>query len=106
MCPICWINGLVALLISFGVMAIDSPYTIWLMIIAGVLTVYSMWKFWKGFKKWKGFDKNQRIRNWKTIKRFTQGIVIGSLITIAVFYSIHWPAIDSYHEHDKETHDK
>ena len=71
MCPICWINGLIALLISVGILSIDSPYTPYLIGIAIILTAYSMWKFWKGYKKWQNFSAEQRARNWKTIKRFT-----------------------------------
>ena len=104
MCPICWINGLIALLISVGILSIDSPYTPYLIGIAVILTVYSMWKFWKGYKKWQNFSAEQRVRNWKTIKRFTQGVIVGSVITGAVIYSIHWPAIDFYHHNMSEEH--
>ena len=63
-----------------------------------------MWKFWKGYKKWKNFSAEQRARNWKTIKRFTQGVIVGTVITGAVFYSIYWPAIDFYHHNMSEEH--
>ena len=89
MCPICWINGLIALLISVGILSISSPYTPYLIGIAVILTVYSMWKFWTGYKKWQKFSEEQRVRNWKTIKRFTQGIVIGALLASGVFYALH-----------------
>ena len=56
MCPICWINGLIAFLIGMGVLAIDSPYTPWLIGLAVVLTAYSMWKFHQGYNRWKGFS--------------------------------------------------
>ena len=104
MCPICWVNGLIALLISVGILSIDSPYTPYLIGIAVILTAYSIWKFWKGYKKWQNFSAEQRARNWKTIKRFTQGVIVGSVITGAVIYSIHWPAIDFYHHNMSDKH--
>ena len=106
MCPICWINGLIAFLIGMGVLAIDSPYTPWLIGLAVVLTAYSMWKFHKGYQKWKAFSPEQRDKNWKTIKRFTQGIIVGALIATAVVYAIHWEGIVNQHhvEHGHESH--
>ena len=77
MCPICWINGLIAFLIGMGVLAIDSPYTPWLIGLAVVLTAYSMWKFHQGYNRWKGFTPEQRSKNWKTIKRFVFIFVSG-----------------------------
>jgi len=50
MCPVCWINGLVAFLIGMGLLAVDSPYTPFLIGIAAVLTMYAMWKLWQGYK--------------------------------------------------------
>ena len=96
MCPICWINGLIALLISVGILSIDSPYTPYLIGIAVILTAYSMWKFWKGYKKWKNFSPEQRSKNWKTIKRFMQGVLVGAIIAIIIFYSL------NYNHHEME----
>ena len=97
MCPICWINGLIALLIGMGVLAIDSPYTPWLIGLAVVLTAYSMRKFHQGYNRWKGFTLEQRAKNWKTIKRFVQGIIVGALVATLVFYSMHWEVISGQH---------
>jgi hypothetical protein len=94
MCPVCWINGLVAFLISMGLLAIDSPYTPVLIGIAAILTMYSIWKLWEGYKKWKNFTKEQRSQNWKAIRRFVYGLVVGSVITSAVWYSM------EQHQHD------
>jgi len=88
MCPVCWINGLVAFLVSIGLLAIDSPYTPVLVGIAAILTLYSIWKLWEGYKKWKNFSKEQRKQNWRAIKRFVYGLIIGSVVTSAVWYSI------------------
>jgi len=97
MCPICWINGLIAFLIGMGVLAIDSPYTPWLIGVAVILTAYSMWKFHQGYKRWKKFSPEQRTKNWKTIKRFVQGIIVGASIAILVFYSVYWQALTQQH---------
>jgi len=106
MCPICWINGLIAFLIGMGILAIDSPYTPWLIGLAVVLTAYSMWKFHKGFQKWKAFSPEQRAKNWKTIKRFTQGIIVGAAIATIVVYALNWEAIAKQHHlnHGHEMH--
>ena len=102
MCPICWVNGLIALLISVGILSIDSPYTPYLIGIAVILTAYSMWKFWKGYKKWQNFSAEQRTRNWKTIKRFTQGVIVGAVIATVIFYSLNknHHEMDSSHNHE------
>ena len=80
-----------------GILAIDSPYTPWLIGLAVVLTAYSMWKFHKGFQKWKAFSTEQRAKNWKTIKRFTQGIIDGAVIATTVVYAMNWEAIPTQH---------
>ena len=104
MCPICWINGLIALLIGVGILSIDSPYTPYLIGAAVILTAYSLWRFWSGYQRWENFTPRQRKQNWKTIKRFTQGIVIGALLTSGIFYALHWKAIDSYHHQTSTEH--
>ena len=106
MCPICWINGLIAFLIGMGVLAIDSPYTPWLIGLAVVLTAYSMWKFHQGYKKWKGFTAEQRAKNWKTIKRFVQGIIVGAAVATVVVYALNWEVIATQHHlnHGHEMH--
>ena len=104
MCPICWINGLIAFLIGMGVLAIDSPYTPWLIGLAVVLTAYSMWKFHQGYKRWKGFTAEQRAKNWKTIKRFVQGIIVGAFVRALVVYSVHWEAIVNPHMTAEDHH--
>ena len=108
MCPICWINGLIAFLIGMGILAIDSPYTPWLIGVAVVLTAYSIWNFHQGFKNWRGFSYEQRAKNWKTIKRFVQGIIVGALVATLVFYSMHWEVITGQHmdtDHQEHIHE-
>ena len=99
MCPICWINGLIAFMIGMGVLAIDSPYTPYLIGLAMILTGYSVWKFYRGYKMWLMMNADARARNWKTIKRFTQGVILGAVIASGVFYAVHWPALKFYHHH-------
>jgi hypothetical protein len=61
-----------------------------------------MWKFWKGYKKWQNFSAEQRARNWKTIKRFTQGIIVGAIVATVIFYSLNYNhhEMDSNHNHE------
>ena len=106
MCPICWINGLIAFLIGMGILAIDSPYTPWLIGLAVVLTAYSMWKFHQGYKKWKGFSSEQRVKNWKTIKRFVQGTIVGAAVATLVFYSMYWEVITGQHHEIEHQHER
>jgi hypothetical protein len=98
MCPVCWINGLVAFLAGMGLLAVDSPYTPFLVGIAAILTMYSIWKLWQGYKKWKNFSKEQRKQNWRAIKRFVYGLVVGSVVTSAVWYSMEQHQHDAMHE--------
>ena len=91
-----------------GVLAIDSPYTPWLIGLAVVLTAYSMWKFYQGYKKWKGFSPEQRAKNWKTIKRFMQGFIIGAAIAAIVFNYVYWEVITGQHmdtDHHEHMHE-
>ena len=97
MCPVCWINGLIAFLVGMGLLAVDSPYTPFLVGIAAVLTMYAMWKHWEGYKKWKNFDKEQRSQNWRAIKRFTYGLVVGTVVSSAVWYSIQQTQHEAMH---------
>ena len=108
MCPICWINGLIAFLIGMGILSIDSPYTPWLIGVAVILTAYSMWKFHQGYKKWKKFSPEQRTKNWKTIKRFVQGIAVGVVIAAIVFNYVYWEVITGQHmdtDHHEHMHE-
>ena len=104
MCPICWINGLIALLISVGILSIDSPFTPYLIGIAVILTAYSIWKFWKGYKKWQNFSPEQRAKNWKTIKRFTQGVLVGAIVATVVFYSLNYNHHEPGHMMNDSSH--
>ena len=97
MCPVCGINGLIAFLVGMGLLAVDSPYTPFLVGIAAVLTMYAMWKLWEGYKKWKNFDKEQRSQNWRAIKRFTYGLVVGTVVSSAVWYSIQQTQHEAMH---------
>ena len=104
MCPVCWINGLVAFLIGMGLLAVDSPYTPFLIGIAAILTMYAMWKLWQGYKKWRNFSKEQRSQNWRSIIRFAYGLVVGSVITSALWYSVEHEALHGNHHAPAHTH--
>jgi riboflavin transporter FmnP len=66
--------------------------------------VYYFWKFHQGFKKWRGFSYEQRTKNWKTIKRFVQGVVVGIVIATGVVYALNWEGIVTQH-HLNHGHD-
>ena len=58
MCPICWINGFLALL--FGASAFSFG-TEWYIVIPSVLLlIYGCYKIWDGIKKVRIFRMNKR----------------------------------------------
>ena len=83
MCPICWISGFIAVLFwgSF-IVVVNHPIS-W--IIGFALIIYSVFKFYEAKKKGKKMTEETKQRNKKTIFRFVQGIVIGSIVTILYF---------------------
>jgi len=72
--------------------------------IAAILTMYAMWKLWQGYKKWKNFSKEQRSQNWRAIRRFAYGLVVGSVITSVVWYSVEHEALHGNHHAPAHTH--
>ena len=102
MCPICWINGLIAFFVGIGLLAVDSPFTPFAIFLGVVLTIYALWKLREGYRKGKGFTKEQRTQNWKSIKRFTYGLVVGVVMTSAVFYIMD----KDHHGEMNEVHEK
>ena len=95
MCPACWINGLVAFLAGMGLLVVDSPYTPFIIGIAVILTLYSFWQLWKGYGRWKNFTTEQRTQNWKAIRRFIYGLIVGAILATGVFY------ITTEHKHEE-----
>ena len=82
MCPICWISGFIAVLFGGSFIAVANHPISWFLSI--ILISYACYKFYEA--------KN---RNKKTIFRFIQGAVVGSIVTIIIFYSL------TYKEHQR-----
>ena len=62
MCPVCWINGLIAFLIGMGLLAVDSPYTPFLIGIAAVLTCMPCGNFGKAIRGGEILVRNNEVK--------------------------------------------
>ena len=84
MCPICWISGIIAVLFGGSFVATVNHPIAW---VIGVLAIaYGVYKFSDGYKRGKSMEEDTKARNKKTVYRFVQGLVIGSLVTGVLFY--------------------
>ena len=96
MCPICWISGLVAILFGGSFVATVNHPISW--VVGALVIAYGVYKFYDGYKRGKTMHVETKARNRKTIYRFVQGLVIGSLITGVLFYKF---TVDDHHQmHD------
>ena len=86
MCPICWISGFIAVLFGGSFIATVNHPISW--VLGFTLIVYSIYKFYEAKKKGKKMTEETKQRNKKTIFRFVQGIVIGSVVTVIIFYNL------------------
>ena len=93
MCPICWISGFIAALLGGSMLAVVNHPISW--IISLVLILYAGYKFYESKKRGLKMNDETKARNRKTIFRFIQGVVLGSFVTAAVFYSL------TYKEHER-----
>ena len=93
MCPICWISGFIAALLGGSMLAVVNHPISW--IISLVLILYAGYKFYESKKRGLKMNDKTKARNRKTIFRFIQGVVLGSFVTAAVFYSL------TYKEHER-----
>ena len=91
MCPICWISGFIAAIFGGSLLAVVNHPISW--VISALLIVYAAYKFYEANQK--GKKMNTETKKRKTIFRFVQGVVIGSVITVVVFYSL------TYKEHER-----
>ena len=60
-----------------------------------VLIAYSIYKFYEAKKLGKKMTEETKKRNKRIIFRFTQGAVVGSIVTIIIFYNL------IYKEHER-----
>ena len=93
MCPVCWISGFIAALFGGSFIAVANHPISWILSI--ILISYAGYKFYEAKKRGKKMSEEIKERNKKTIFRFIQGVVVGSIVTIIVFYSL------TYKEHQR-----
>jgi uncharacterized membrane protein YfcA len=93
MCPICSISGFIAALFGGSFIAVTNHPISWLLSI--ILISYACYKFYEAKKRGRKMSEEAKNRNKKTIFRFIQGAVVGSIVTIIIFYSL------TYKEHQR-----
>ena len=107
MCPICWISGFIAALFGGSLIAVINHPISW--ILSVFLISYAAYKFYEAKKKGKQMNQDTRARNKKTIFRFIQGVIVGSIVTVIVFYGLthkeHQRMHDLLEKHGIEKHE-
>ena len=93
MCPICWISGFIAALFGGSLIAVVNHPISWILSI--FLISYAAYKFYEAKRKGKQMNQDTKARNKKTIFRFVQGVIGGSIVTVIVFYGL------TYKEHQR-----
>ena len=93
MCPVCWISGFIAALLGGSFIAVVNHPISWILSI--ILIFYAVFKFYEAKKRGNKMSQETKDRNKKTIFRFIQGVVVGSIVTTIVFYSL------TYKEHER-----
>ena len=86
MCPICWISGFIAVLFGGSfIAAVNHPIS-W--VIGFLFIAYSIYKFYEAKERGKKMTAETKKRNKRVIFRFVQGAIVGSIVTVVVFYSL------------------
>ena len=93
MCPVCWISGFIAALLGGSFIAVVNHPISWILSI--ILIFYAVFKFYEAKKRGNKMSQETKDRNKKTIFRFIQGVVVGSIVTVIIFYSL------TYKEHQR-----
>jgi len=86
MCPICWISGFVAVLFGGSFIAVVNHPISWA--IGFLFIAYSIYQFYQAKERGKKMTTETKKRNKRLIFRFVQGAVVGSIVTISIFYSL------------------
>jgi len=86
MCPICWISGFVAVLFGGSFIAVVNHPISWA--IGFLFIAYSIYKFYQARERGKKMTIETKKRNKRLIFRFVQGAVVGSIVTIIIFYNL------------------
>ena len=106
MCPICWISGFIAVLFGGSFIATVNHPISW--VLGFTLIVYSIYKFYEAKKRGKKMTEETKKRNKRIIFRFVQGAIVGSVVTIIIFYSLTHKEHERMHqllkEHSIEEH--
>ena len=107
MCPICWISGFIAALFGGSIIAVVNHPISWILSI--FLISYAAYKFYEAKRKGKQMNQDTKARNKKTIFRFIQGVIVGSIVTVIVFYGLthkeHQRMHDLLEKHGIEKHE-
>jgi|TARA_Y100001970_G_C14037766_1_gene752042 uncharacterized membrane protein YfcA len=107
MCPICWISGFIAAIFGGSLLAVVNHPISW--ILSGILIFYAILKFYEAKKKGKKMTEDTKEKNKRTIFRFIQGVIVGSIVTVVIFYSLtykeHQRMHDLLEEHGIEKHE-
>jgi uncharacterized membrane protein YfcA len=107
MCPICWISGFIAALFGGSLIAVVNHPISWILSI--FLISYAAYKFYEAKRKGKQMNQDTKARNKKTIFRFVQGVIVGSIVTVIVFYGLthkeHQRMHDLLEKHGIEKHE-
>ena len=67
-------------------------------ILSIILISYAGYKFYEAKKRGKKMNQETKVRNKKTIFRFVQGVFVGSIVTVIVFYSLTYKEHQRMHE--------
>mgnify|MGYP001292955369 CR=1 FL=1 len=107
MCPVCWISGFIAALFGGSLIAVVNHPISWILSI--FLISYAAYKFYEAKRKGKQMNQDTKARNKKTIFRFIQGVIVGSIVTVIVFYGLthkeHQRMHDLLEKHGIEKHE-
>ena len=107
MCPICWINGFLALL--FGASAFSFGTEGYILIPSFVLLGYGCYKIWQGIKRGKNFSDEQKASIRRSVIRFIIGVAIGLYTGFAIMFAIssaeHQRMHNLLEQHGIEEHD-
>ena len=96
MCPICYISGFIAALFGGSFIAVVNHPISWILSI--ILISYAVYKFYEAKKRGNKMNQETKDRNKKTIFRFIQGIIVGSIVTIIIFYGLTYKEHQRMHE--------
>ena len=96
MCPICWISGFIAALFGGSLISVVNHPISWIIGIS--LILYAVFKFYEAKERGKKMKEETKIRNKKTISKFLQGVLVGSFVTVIIFYSLTHKEHERMHE--------